>query len=85
MSFSCITNKILCNRGLSKKTDIGFLGCQTSGTSKKWNCFISWIAGQVGRQTSFMDLSIRHQIRHTKSDIKEFTETVDEFRTKNVA
>ena len=32
-----------------------------------------------------MDLSIRHQIRHTKSDIKEFTQMVDEFRTKNVA
>ena len=31
-----------------------------------------------------MDLSIRHQIRHTKSEIKEFTEMVDEFRTKNV-
>ena len=46
---------------------------------------ISWIVGQVGRQTSFMDLSIRRQIRHTKSDIKEFREMVDEFRTKNVA
>ena len=32
-----------------------------------------------------MDLSIRHQIKHTKSDINEFTEMVDEFRTKNVA
>ena len=25
------------------------------------------------------------RIRHTKSDIEEFTEMVDEFRTKNVA
>ena len=41
--------------------------------------------GQIGRQTSCMDLSIRHQIRHTKFDIKEFMEMVDEFRTKNVA
>ena len=44
----------------------------------------SWIVGQVGRQTSCMDLSIRHQIRHTKSDIKELMEMADEFRTKNV-
>ena len=32
-----------------------------------------------------MDLSIHHEISHTKSDIKEFTEMVDEFRAKNVA
>ena len=28
---------------------------------------------------------MRHQISHTKSDIKEVTEMVDEFRTKNEA
>ena len=38
-----------------------------------------------GRQTSCMDLSIHHQIRHIKSNIKEFTEMVDEVKTKNVA
>ena len=32
-----------------------------------------------------MDLSIRHQIKHTKSDIKEFKEMVADFSTKNVA
>ena len=64
---------------------VGFLGCQTSGTWDKWNYLISWIVGQVGRQTSCMDLSIRHQIRHTKCDIKDFMKMVDEFRTKNTA
>ena len=39
----------------------------------------------VGRQTSCIDLSIRHQTRHTKCDIKDFTKMVDEFKTKNVA
>ena len=80
MSFLCTTNKILCNRVLSKKPNIGFLGYQTSGTPNKWYCLISWIFGQVGCQASCMDLSIRHQIRHTKSGIKEFTEIVDEFK-----
>ena len=47
-----------------------FLGCQASGTSDKWNCLISWIVGQVGRQTSCIDVSIRHQIRHTKCESK---------------
>ena len=32
-----------------------------------------------------MDLSFRHQIRHTKCDIKDFAKMVDEFRTKNIA
>ena len=82
MSFSRRANKILCNRVLSKKPT--YLGCQTSGASSKWNYLISWIAGQVGHQTSCMDLSIWHQIRHTKSDIKEFAEMVDGFRTKKV-
>ena len=39
----------------------------------------------VGRETSCMDLFIRHQIRHTKCDIKDFMKMVDEFRTKNMA
>ena len=42
----------------------------------KWNCLILWIVEEVGRQTSCMDLSIRHQIRHTKCDIKDFTKMV---------
>ena len=29
--------------------------------SNKWKCLISWIVGQIGRQTSCMDLSFRHQ------------------------
>ena len=68
-----------------EKTYVRVLGCQTSGTLDKWNCLISWIARQVGRQTSCMDLSIRHQIRHTKCYINDFTKMVDEFRTKNIA
>ena len=36
------------------------------------------------RQTSCMDLSIPHQIRRTKCEIKDFTKMVDEFIAKNV-
>ena len=32
-----------------------------------------------------MDLSIPHQISHSKCDIKDFTKMVDEFRRKNIA
>ena len=68
-----------------KPVYVEFLGCHASGTSDEWNCLVSWIVGQVGRQTSCMDLSIRHQIRHTKCDIKDFMKMVDQFRAKNIA
>ena len=32
-----------------------------------------------------MHLSIRHQIRRTKCDIKDFTKMMDKFRTKNIS
>ena len=68
-----------------EKTYVRSVGCQASGTSDKWNCLISWIVEQVGRQRSCMGLFIHHQIRHTKCDIKDFTRMVDESRTKNIA
>ena len=52
----------------------------------KWN-LISWIVGQVGRQTSCRDLSFRHQkkdpsvalpITHTECNIEDFTKMVDD-------
>ena len=60
----CTTN--LCSTDETRtrslgKTYVRFLGCQTISTSEKWNCLISSVDGQVERQTSYMDLSIRHQ------------------------
>ena len=52
--------------------------------SDKWYVKQMKLFNFMNCQTSCMDFFIRHQIRHTESDIKEFTKMVDEFRTKNV-
>ena len=59
---------------------------------RQMKLFNFMIVGQVRRQTSCMDLFLRHQkrtnhgcVRHTERDIKGFAKMADEFRTKNIA
>ena len=56
----------------SGKTYVQFLGCQTRGTSDRWNYLISWIIGQVEYQTSCMDLSTLRSSLVKSGDIRWF-------------
>ena len=82
--------KLLISIGCRGKANVGFLGCQTSGTSDKWNCLSSWIVRQVGHQTNCIDLSLHYQKKDPlvalgtpsvvalKICIKDFTKLVEQ-------